>query len=506
MNTLPLRKPIGTWMLLGVIVLLGAWLLRAHYGFGDHRFHPDEALFATFARHAAVNGDWLFSGPLDKTPLALYAQGLSMTLTGVVTNPAGVLDLSPRAGEISARIPALLAGLVFVAVMLRIGRDLGGRSTPGIWVGLLAACSPVLIGFSGSAFTDMLMLALGVAAALACLRRRWLLGGILLGLAFLCKQQGVLMAPLCLILPYALNRLTLRGCVRFAVGAGLGLVALLAWEAVRAAPVNVLALAAANNAPDMARIAQPGAFFWPLRYLLGLLGGTTAVFILLIPISFAIRLLTGRRDRALGLEGLLLAWLMVYVVGHVLAGANTYDRYVLPIMPVLILLSVRAGMWIHGVIAFRLMRQEAELAAVAIAFALIVSAVDASSGRFGYGGETTSFPDAAGIAPVADFLNSQHVAAVVYDHWLNWQLGYYMGEWSDKRRVYYPEPDALVRDAVALGECEDRYFTSPPNASVRPWLDALENVGFTTEAAFRSGGYTVYSLTPPPVGRCVASP
>jgi 4-amino-4-deoxy-L-arabinose transferase-like glycosyltransferase len=502
MKTLPVRAPGMVWMGLAVIVLLGAWLFRAHYAFGDHRFHPDEALFATFARQAAVNGNWLFSGPLDKTPLALYAQAVSMTFAGVVTNDAGVLDLGWRAGEMAARFPSLLAGTVFVALMLRIGRDLGRRSTPGIWAGLLAACSPLLIGFSGSAFTDMLMLACGAGAMLACLRGHWLAGGLLIGMAFLCKQQGVLLAPLCLMLPWALGRLNLRGVVRFALGAAAGLMLLLAWEAARAAPVGVLALAAANNAPDLGRLSVPGAPFWPLRYLLGILGGATAVFLVLIPISFVARLAGRRGGRPLALEALLLGFIIVYTLGHVVAGANTYDRYVLPLLPPLILLAVRAGLWIHQIIAWRLMRQEAQLAAAAVAFALIVSALDAASGRFGYVSQTTSFPDAAGIEQVAEYLEAQHVAAVVYDHWLNWQLGFYMGEWSDKRRTYYPDPESLARDAALLEECEDRFLPVPPGASARPWLEALEAIGFSTQAAFRANSYVVYRLTPPRAGRC----
>ncbi|MGQ9889291.1 MAG: hypothetical protein ACUVSX_12485, partial [Aggregatilineales bacterium] len=44
------------------VVLLGA-ALRLSALARPVTLHPDEALFSTFARAAAVNGDWLLPGP-----------------------------------------------------------------------------------------------------------------------------------------------------------------------------------------------------------------------------------------------------------------------------------------------------------------------------------------------------------------------------------------------------------------------------------------------------------
>jgi hypothetical protein len=58
-----------TRLLISLPILLLGIGLRFHALARDMRFHPDEALFATFARAAAVKGDWLLHGSLDKTPL-----------------------------------------------------------------------------------------------------------------------------------------------------------------------------------------------------------------------------------------------------------------------------------------------------------------------------------------------------------------------------------------------------------------------------------------------------
>ena len=42
---------------------------------------------------------------------------------------------------------------------------------------------------------------------------------------------------------------------------------------------------------------------------------------------------------------------------------------------------------------------------------------------------------------LARHLNGKPVATVIYDPWLGWELGYYLGVWHDKRRVHYPDAD-----------------------------------------------------------------
>ncbi|MFW5696834.1 MAG: hypothetical protein ACOCXR_03520, partial [Phototrophicaceae bacterium] len=100
------------------VILLAAALLRVVALGQDIRFHPDEAFFATFARQAAVHGDWMLPGPLDKSPLSIYGAALSMHFFAAHTTPDDVIDVSLRAGEVAARLPGVFAGLLLVALVI----------------------------------------------------------------------------------------------------------------------------------------------------------------------------------------------------------------------------------------------------------------------------------------------------------------------------------------------------------------------------------------------------
>lgn len=102
-----------------------------------------------------------------------------------------------------------------------------------------------------------------------------------------------------------------------------------------------------------------------------------------------------------------------------------------------------------------------------------------------------------GIDVLADYLNSKPVATVIYDRWLGWELGYYMGQWTDKRRVYFPTPRELVDGAVKLKEIGDRYLVAPKEQALDAWLDALETVGFTVTLDWEHERFVVYRLSPP---------
>src|SRR5262245_39810657 len=134
-----------------ILILFVGSALRFQALARDVRFHPDEALFATFARSTAVNGDWLLHGNLDKTPLSIYAIAFSMNLFGITTLPNGVLTLDVHAGEFAARVPSTLASILMMAVMYAVAKRLYGRLsaanlTPLIAM-MLSAISPFFLAF-----------------------------------------------------------------------------------------------------------------------------------------------------------------------------------------------------------------------------------------------------------------------------------------------------------------------------------------------------------------------
>ena len=102
-----------------------------------------------------------------------------------------------------------------------------------------------------------------------------------------------------------------------------------------------------------------------------------------------------------------------------------------------------------------------------------------------------------GIDDLADFLNQQPVATVIYDHWLGWELGYYLGQWHDKRLTYYPTPNALVQDALALCEIGPRFLPVPKTHAPGPWLEALRDAGFEVTLAYDDSRFAAYRFMPP---------
>ncbi len=508
-----------------VVLLLGA-AFRFHALAQDVRFHPDEALFSTFARSAAVNGDWLLHGPLDKTPLTVYASALSMTFFGVHTLPNGVLDLDMRVGEFAARLPGTFASILLVAVMYRLARDLypsrgvGTQHVVSVLTMLLMATSPLAIAFSATVFTDGLMLLFVVLALAMSARGRWGFSGIFLALGFASKQQALYYVPLILAVGWAVDNGRRRGAARcaptsvlrklfrFLLPTIIAVALLLLWDMLRAQPGGIWGLAAANNNPGRlirSNEILPRLLIWAgdAQTLAGP-GWLTAALALLGTASLGWRIIHEPQCRATAVDLVLATYLLAYGLAHWLVAFNTYDRYLLPVLPVVLLLMARGVEWMKDLTQ---RRKEAKTQRVlfllrplvfsSLALSLVAlgsAALDASEGRIHVGGD---LGEHTGIDALANYLNSRALGAIVYDHWLGWELGYYMGQWSDKRRVYYPTPDALAADALLQPDPAPRYFPAPADQPVSPWLEALDIAGFTVRMVYETSQFVVYELMPP---------
>lgn len=481
-----------------LILLLGA-VFRLHALGQDVRFHPDEALFATFARHAALNGDWLLHGALDKTPLAIYAQAASMTVFARVENT--ILNFDWRTGEIAARLPSVFAHIVMIAVVYALARRLYGDRRAAGWAALFVACSPVAVAFSATAFTDGLMLLCMALALLSVSRARWWWGGVWLALAFGCKQQGLYYAPLVIALGWALYGLNVRRLVKLAAPVGIGVLLLSAWDAARGQTTTLFALAAANNTPagivSAAEIApRLGAWIDLGRLMLG-----TPTFLLIGAAALAViaRSLRMARLTTTVIDALLAVYVLAYLAAHVLIGFNLYDRYLLPLLPPLAVLGARGGIWLWAWLSRVLPRQEGDLIVGVIALIFVVGGWNAAEGAVNVGGDGGNGRRGVytGIEEAAAFLNAKPLGAILYDRWLGWELGYYLGEWTDKRKVYYPTIDLLVSGALDQLDPAPRYLPAPIDQPIAAWLDALRAAGFTVTRVYTSARFAIYELLPP---------
>src|SRR5690606_25751643 len=174
-----------------------------------------------------------------------------------------------------------------------------------------------------------------------------------------------------------------------------------------------------------------------------------AVLLLNSILATLIRIVRQPRQRETILDVVLLTYVVAYGLLHWLVAFNTYDRYLLPLLPPVILLAARGMGYMFMSVRARHVVPLRYATVGLFTLALLFPAIEASERRGLVG---TLYRDYTGIDQLADYLNAQPVATVIYDRWLGWELRYYLGQWHDKRMVYYPTPELLVRDALALCE------------------------------------------------------
>ncbi len=486
-----MRRPLAdrTVVLWGtVICVLVGFALRAHLLGTDGRFHADEALFAAFARNAAARGEWALPGDLDKTPLSIYAQAVSMVLVGMEWDGAVWRVLLLR-GEFAARLVGIYAGAMLVAAVVRLAYT-SGAGRGALLAGLIVALSPYGIAFSPTAFTDMPMILCVTLALLTAQRGQAVWAGVWLMLGYACKQQAVLFAPLVVLLlawgTVGSGTLRARSALQRRLGAfvasvavGVGILAL--WDAARPYP-SVLLLATQNNAPDRLLVTM-GNLLPRLRTWAGLWGWLLGGAFVTYPVlGWCCWRMWWTRRTLPPVTWALLLFALGYMLLHWLVPLNTYDRYVLPLLP------------LTAVLIALVIRERVLLVAVLLAALMLPVAWRAANGRVPIGGDDGAND---GIIELADYLNGREFGAIIYDHWTGWQLNYYLGAWTDKRRAYYPNPHALTADAALYTpDVAPRYLPAPHTANVLPWLAALDAAGFSACISFVNHNFAVYVLAP----------
>lgn len=455
------------YLVLACGVLLVATALLARNLHTAERLHPDEAHFLTFARNASVLGDGMLGGALDKPPVALYAQALSMLGIAVDADAQGVLHLDRHRGERAGRLVGLYSAVITVAILMALARNIGGRRL-GIATGCFVATSPYTSAWGASAFLDMPMLAFSMGAWLAMSRGRAGVAGALWAVAFATKPQAIFFLPLIVTTPAT----TTKKLVRYWLMVALGVFGLLLWDAVRP-ETSLFALATANNIADDGLWGDVGIGWVQWWDYWGYLAGDAFLTLIVLGGAIVMGIRQGR--------WWWLAWLMAYATLHITTRLNIYDRYLLLTLPLIALLFAQVVRWRYGIVLIALLSS-------------LMASITWNGHSLPIGGDKGDYRQ---IDELADYLNGLPIATVVYDTWLGWQLGYYMGEWSDKRRVHYPTPDALVEGALALHEEGRRYFVAPLDVPYETYLNALESADFVVVHDATIGRFVVYALTPP---------
>lgn len=469
-----------------LLVLLAA-VLQIHQLGRDIRFQPDEASFMTFARGAAVNGDWLLPGALDKPPLTIYLSAISMVATGLVADDKGVLHLDPLVGEFSARLPNVMMAILLTGLMMRLAWLIFRDEAALLATGLLSALSPFVLAFGASAFTDMGLLFFSVLAWYWLQCQSYGKAGLALGLAFWCKQQASLLLPMVLLLLWAKGARR-ASVMRLAMPLALASLLLLLWDIARP-ETSLFLLGSVNNIPTD-WIADPAD--WPGRLLewarLGAwMLGPPVVTVFLLGLTALSCFVGGAARLKRRQTRSYLIYVVAYIALHSIVNFNQYDRYLLLVLPLVILVvsgqlpapPLRGRFWKALFFSW--------------AMVLVLAAVWSLRNGGQVGGDRGRHD---GIDDLARYLNSKPVATVIYDPWLGWELGYYLGQWHDKRRVHYPSAESLAAGALALEETGDRYLVMRSDRAHDNWIAALEDAGFALEVDYEQNLYMVYRISP----------
>jgi len=483
-----MRGPTRLWLI--AIILFGAFL-RWPALFAN-TFHGDEALFASWARLIAVWRDPLLTTQLvDKPPLLFYLQALFYPLLGT---PASWV----------ARLPNFIASLLLIPLTARLVWQLYRSWLPALAAALFIAASPFTVQFSATAFTDPLLTTLLAAALLfatrpAPRRRDALLGGLLFGLALLAKYQALLFAPLLLAAGWV--RGWPRGLWRRWLGGALLPVALLLlWDALRGGPA-IWAVQGGNFGG--LRLAYSWELWPRLEAWAGwwqhLFGSPLLGFALLLGLPVFLALIIYDQDWPTAFDQLFLLFVLAYAGAHWFVAVPVWDRYLLPLAPLVALLLGRFG---ARVIAFagpalggqgrvRLLRAGALLLLFIL---LLPPAWAARGGAFPVGG--TSDAD-GGAAQIAAALAGAPYGTVLYDHWYSWQWRYHFFD----RGVYVnwiADPGALAEDLRVFGAEGSRYLAAPPGPAGEPLRRAAASAGYRAVPVQEAGEIVLYALEAAP--------
>jgi 4-amino-4-deoxy-L-arabinose transferase-like glycosyltransferase len=421
--------------LLPFAVFLAAIALRVVPLLARYPLHRDEALYGAWAQLIAHGTDpLLLTAWVDKPPLVIYLLAGSLRIFGT--------------SELALRLPGMIASALCVAVVYGFTRQ-GYDRRAAILAAILCAASPFAILFAPTAFTDPWLTLWLLASAWAVLAGRPFWAGILLGLAVASKQQGVLAAPLVLGLmavrsaeetgPQTGAAYIRTFVVRYFLPALAGFlvifVPLTYWDSLRWAKRPSFWGRSLDTYGGL-RLSGPEEWFsrlpaWAQQtaYLYGTGYATALILALgLLPGIQAIRQLRAkpqaRLHRTQRIDLVLLAYVLGYLALHVLVTFQPWDRYLLPVLPLIAILGA-SGMLVawQRLGCMRWRSAVKPLAAVSVACLLGWASWMGAAGRLPVGSDHGAFDN---LDRIVAFTRSRPANARIYHHSLGWYFDFYL--------------------------------------------------------------------------------
>lgn len=487
------------YLMLGATLAV-ALLLRVSL-IAVNRFHGDEALYSHWGLLIASGRDiFLRYGVIvDKPPVFLYTLAAFFKLFGPT--------------ETAARLPNVIASLAGIAILYHIALELFDRRT-AILSALFLTFSPFDLQFAPTAFTDPLMVALSLASCLLALKGRYLVAGVVIGLAVMTKPFAVLFVPLLLFFAnIPLSREGFAG--RFArsglrLGSGFMIVvfAVVCWDLfIRVNCVNFFTASAARYGglrvvPLVRILPRLQRWIVQLQYLTGsrmlnvilLAGAPTLVFYGL----------WRRRARRGWLFDLVLSgFFLCFVAVHTLLSFSIWDRYLLGLVPVVALLLSRVTLLPYDALLNGERFSRAKLAYTLILGVFLFAALLQPTRvalRYGFpvGGDHGAFQ---GIDDVADYFRGNvPPGSIVFHKWLAWHYSFYL---FDHRLEYYWYPSfEFILDTSKQLSSLQKYIVFPSWTSSQPLGNFLMHHAWTLHEVYRTYradgtvAFTIYRIQP----------
>lgn len=440
--------------------------------------HPDEALYASWALRIADGSDpALLRVFVDKPPLLPYLLAAVAWLMGNAPATVGQLQLFVVAG----RLAAVGAGMASLALLWSLARPVYGRPVAALAVALLAI-SPLAARLSPSLLTDpwlVLWMLLGLWAAQ---RRRPWLTGVACGLAYATKQQALLILPLLVgaFLLFQAEPGARRGALwRLFCGFALLAVIVLWWDSLRWQWMPSYWERSATTYGGLALISPSQLGSQLAGWTVNLATALGWPLLLLAVILWSARLGVTIRARRRGpaypaapaalparFDALLGFFLAGYLILHLATSIAPWDRYALPLAPVLALLLARVIVWWADRFAARGRRQATVALAAAVVAGSLWAMTVAASPRFPVADHATY----DGAPALAQYIRSREPAtSVVYHRWYGWHYGFYLyGTDLDLR--WWQSPEDLAR--LAGAERDRRQLLAIPVAEDRAAVEA----------------------------------
>lgn len=420
----------------------------------------DEAIYSVWALHSWRADPLMLTVWPDKPPLFFWLLAPLLHLFGATGASARLLNIA-----VSTLTPLMIGATA--------RRLWGGQA--GMAATLVMALNPFALSFAPTAYTDPLLVLCGQLALYGALGGNAWGAGLWLGAALMTKQQGLLYLPLvvgALLLPShppLATRLPRRATLmRFGLGMALIIGPILYWDSLRwqVAPspwdLSVQHYGALTLLPPTAwwpRLLGWWPLLWHLTaatslWLAGALLGVGAVW-------------QGRsgahKPNHRGVMLLLIGWGLGFLLLHIVTSLQIWDRYLLPLAPLVALVAAwawRYRPWPH------LVRQW-QLGGALLVVLLMPGAWQAAQGGYPLGGDHGHYQ---GLVEATEWLRTHAPANVIlYHRQLGWQAQFYFyaeRETGAYEFRWFPN-GVYLADNAAKAPYRRRFLIQPRWAAMR---------------------------------------